>query len=176
MALNYLDLDQQTRIYMAEEIQFDKAHNNFYVSNYLSPEGKEQWPTLLEESVQHDDNWLEREIINRRLLAEFYPKRKPNSMEMTQARVPRTAAQTLAEGEFNRLYARGLCARVISEGGNSVEAYRARHSENPRPESERIIGQKFIPQDIIQDLRSKPGVDTAIGIPPGPNSGISIKK
>ncbi|HGG8857473.1 TPA: hypothetical protein ACTYSE_000689 [Enterobacter roggenkampii] len=176
MALNYLDLDQQTRIHMAEEIQFDKDHNNFYLSNYLSPEGKAQWPALLEESVQHDDHWLESEIINRRLLAEFYPKRKPNSMEMTQARVPRTAAQTLAEGEFNRLYARGLCARVISEGGHTVEAYRARHSENPRPESERIIGHKFIPQDIIQDLRSNHGVDTAIGVPPGPNSGISIKK
>lgn len=176
MALNYLDLDEQTRIHMADEIQFDKDHNNFYLSNFLSPKGKEQWPALLEESVQHDDQWLEREIVNRRLLAEFYPKRKPNSTEMTQARVPYTAAQTLAEGEFNRLYARGLCARVIAEGGHTVEAYRARYSVNPRPESELIIGHKFIPQDIIQDLRSNPGIDTAIGIPPGPNSGISIKK
>ena len=76
MALNYLDLVEQTRMHMADEIQFDKDHNNFYLSNFLSPKGKEQWPALLEESVQHDDQWLEREIVNRRLLAEFYPKRK----------------------------------------------------------------------------------------------------
>lgn len=176
MALNYMDLDQDTRRYMAEEIQYDKEHNNFYLSNFLTPEGKRAWPSLLEEAVQYDDQWLESEIINRKLLAQFYPKRKPNSAEMTQAKVPYTAAQTLAEGEFNRLYARGLCARVCSEGGHSVEAYRARHSANPRPESERIIGKQFIAQDIIQDLRSNPGVDTAIGVPPGPNSGISIKK
>ncbi len=176
MALNYMDLDKDTRRYMAEEIQYDKEHNNFYLSNFLTPEGKEAWPSLLEESVQYDDQWLENEIINRNLLAQFYPKRKPNSTEMTQAKVPYTAAKTLAEGEFNRLYARGLCARVSSEGGHSVEAYRARHSTSPRQESERIIGQKFLPQDILQDLRTNPGVDAAIGVPPGPNSGISIKK
>jgi len=175
MPLNYIDLDDSTKKYMLKEIEFDKESNGFYLSNYLTTQGKEVWPSLLEEASQHDDAWLEQQILGRRLLATHYPRRKPNSTEMTQAKVPHTAAQTLAEGEFNRLYARGLSSRAKAEGIEFVEAYRARHSENPRPESQAIIGKKFKPEEILEDLRNNKGVDTALGVPPGPNSGITIK-
>ena len=160
---------------MLKEIEFDKINNSFYLSNYLTVQGKSAWPSLLEEASQHDNAWLEKEILNRGLLATHYPRRKPNSTEMTQAKVPHTAAQTLAEGEFNRLYARGLSSRAKTEGIEFVEAYRARHSENLRPESQAIVGKKFKPEAILKDLRNNPGVDTALGVPPGPNSGITIK-
>lgn len=175
MALNYLDLNNETRKFMMDEIQYDKEQDNFYRSNYLTPQGKEQWPSLLEESIAHDDAWLEEQITRRGLLAQFHTRKKPTG-GTTQAKVPVTAAATLAEGEFNRLYARGLCARVIAEGGQTVEAYRARASVNPRPESQAIIGRTFIARDIIHDLRTNPGVDSTLGVPPGPNSGISVKK
>ncbi|MEI7252431.1 hypothetical protein [Pectobacterium versatile] len=175
MSLNYIDLDDSTKKFMLKEIEFDKENNSFYLSNFLTVQGKTVWPSLLEEASQHDDAWLEQEILNRRLLATHYPRRKPNSTEMTQAKVPHNAAQTLAEGEFNRLYARGLSSRAKAEGIEFVEAYRARHSENPRPESQAIIGKKFRPEEILEDLRNNPGVDTALGVPPGPNSGITIK-
>jgi hypothetical protein len=93
-----------------------------------------------------------------------------------QARVPVTAAQTLAEGEFNRLYVRGLCSLVLSEGGSEIEAYRARYSENPRSASIAIIGRRFSAEKILHDLRLSQGVDSAFGLPAGPNSGISAKK
>ncbi len=175
MSLNYIDLDDSTKEFMLQEIELDKENNSFYLSNYLTAQGKAAWPSLLEEASQQDDLWLEREIINRGLLATHYPRRKPNSTEMIQAKVPHTAAQTLAEGEFNRLYARGLSSRAKAEGIEVVEAYRARHSENPRPESQAIIGKKFRPDEILEDLRNNPGVETALGVPPGPNSGITIK-
>jgi len=41
------------------------------------------------------------------------------SISMT--RMLDNAADTLAEGEFNRFYARGLCAQVLSSGGTEVE-------------------------------------------------------
>ncbi|MBN3218551.1 hypothetical protein [Pectobacterium polaris] len=176
MALNLIDLNDNTRQYMATEIQYDEENNNFYLSNYLSDYGKSVWASLLGESVQYDDEWLENEIKTRGLLAEFYTKKRPNSSELMQARVPVTAAKTLAEGEFNRLYVRGLCAAVASEGNGAVEAYRARDSANPRSESEAIIGRHFSPLDILNDLRSNPGVESALGVPSGPNSGISIKR
>lgn len=171
MALNLIDLNDNTRRYMATEVQYDEENNNFYFSNYLSDYGKSVWASLLGESVQYDDEWLENEIQSRGLLAQFYPKRRPNSSELMQARVPITAAKTLAEGEF-----RGLCAAVASEGGEFVEAYRTRESANPRPESEAIIGKHFAPLEILNDLRSNPGVGSALGVPSGPNSGISIKR
>ncbi|CFB67745.1 hypothetical protein QLL80_004350 [Yersinia enterocolitica] len=174
MALNYMNLDASTREFMKLEIQYDYDHDNFYTSNYLSPEGKKAWPALLSESVDFDDKWLEQEIVKRGLLAQFHTRRTPSG-GTTQAKVPVTAAQTLAEGEFNRLYARGLCSRVVAEGGHSVEAYRARESLHPRPESQAIIGKKFLVRDVIQDLRTNLGVDSSLGVPPGPNSGISVK-
>lgn len=39
MSLNFLDLDDKTRLHMALEIQYDKEHNNFYYSNYLTEYG-----------------------------------------------------------------------------------------------------------------------------------------
>lgn len=175
MALSLLNLDDETRRYMFQEIGIDKERDNFYRSSFLTVRGKQIWPELLEESINHDDHWLEREIQNRGLLEQFYTKRKPNSQALMQARVPVTAAQTLAEGEFNRLYVRGLCARVLAEGGREIEAYRARYSENPRTASIAIIGRRFSAEDILHDLRANQGVDTAFGLPPGPNSGISAK-
>lgn len=176
MALNLLDLDDETRRFMLQEIQLDKETDNFYRSSFLTAQGKNVWVTLLEESVSHDDVWLEQAIQSRGLLEKFYTKRKPNSQALMQARVPVTAAQTLAEGEFNRLYVRGLCSRVLSEDGREIEAYRARHSENPRTASIAIIGQRFSAEQILNDLRSSQGVDSAFGLPAGPNSGISAKR
>lgn len=175
MGLSYANLDDVTRGYMSEEIEYDRENQNFYLSSFLTAHGKSEWPSLLAEAVQHSDDWLANEIQRRELLASHYPRRKAGSTEMTMVRVPVTAAQTMAEGEFNRLYARGLCARAIVEHIVSVEVYRARYSANPREESERIIGTKFLPQDILQDLRTHPGIESALRVPGGPNSGISIK-
>jgi hypothetical protein len=89
--------------------------------------------------------------------------------------VPYTAAETLAEGEFNRLYARGLCIRAIRENITEVEVYRGKTVMHPRSESEFLIGRRFSPTELLNDLRNSKGVEPALGIPPGPNSGITIK-
>ena len=90
------------------------------------------------------------------------------------ARVPYTAPMTLAEGEFNRFYLRGACLRAASEvSRNMIEIYRARPSVNPRPQSEALIGTRLDPTILLSDLRDHIGVDTALRLPPGPNSGLS---
>jgi hypothetical protein len=55
-------------------------------------------------------------------------------------RVPVNAPETLAEGEFNRFYARGLCRRAIDDVIEDVIIYRAKAVTSPRPESEAKIG------------------------------------
>lgn len=174
MSLNYIDLDDLTKKFMLKEIEFDKENNGFYLSNFLNVQVKTVSPSLLEESSQHNDAWLEQEILNRGLLATHYSKRKPKSTDMTQAKVPHTAAQTLAEGEFNRLYARDLSSRAKAEEIEFVEAYRVKYSENPRPESQAVIGKKFRLEEIFEDLCNNPGVETSLGVL-GTNSGITIK-
>ena len=90
------------------------------------------------------------------------------------AAVPSDAHTTLAEGEFNRFYLRAICLKAL-EIGAEIEVYRAKSVRNPRPESEAMIGKRLDPNELLQDLRENIGVDTALGLPQGPNSGLSGK-
>lgn len=101
-------------------------------------------------------------------------RRKPKG-GVTTARVPVTAAETLAEGEFNRFYARGLCRRALEDSIRELIVYRAKEVRNPRPESVAMIGRRVDPTALLGDLRTHPGVEPALGLPPGPNSGLSVR-
>jgi hypothetical protein len=87
-----------------------------------------------------------------------------------------TAAQTMAEGEFNRYYARGVCIRALAETGSdaTVTVYRARESANARSASVALIGTTPSAAALLEDLRTHIGMDTALRLPPGPNSGLSV--
>jgi len=89
--------------------------------------------------------------------------------------LPFDANVTLCEGEFNRFYMRGTCLKAIEKGDNSVIAYRARHSNEPRPESVKIENTKLDVIQLLMDLRIYPGFEKALKLPPGPNSGMSVK-
>lgn len=91
------------------------------------------------------------------------------------AKVPVTAPDTLAEGEFNRFYARGLCARAIADGIPDVEVYRGKQVQRPRPESQSKIGNRINVKALLEDLRKSQGVEPALGLPPGPNSGLTVR-
>ena len=106
------------------------------------------------------------------LFVDRYEKKTPRG-GITIAAVPHTAPTTFAEGEFNRYYLRGLCARLIAEGSGQIEIYRARSSAQARTASEAMIGAILDPAALLADLRANMGVDTALGLPPGPNSGLS---
>ena len=94
---------------------------------------------------------------------------------MTTARVPYNAAEVLAESEFNRYYVRGLCRRATANSIPRLEVYRAKHVVEPRPESQAKIGLLVDPEVVLLDVRASIGVEAALGIPPGPGSGISIR-
>lgn len=174
MSLNYRNLDQPTRVQMVAEIDADIGSDKLYVSPRLTDEGVQQWPGLLREAAQaHSDAWLAAELRSRGLLRSHEERRKPKG-GTTIAQVPATAADTLSEGEFNRFYVRGLCLRAMNDNVANVVAYRARHSDNPRPESEAIIGRAFSTSALLNDLRQSSGVEPALGLPPGPNSGLSV--
>lgn len=113
------------------------------------------------------------------LLKTTEQRRKPKG-GFTTADVPWTAADTLAEGEFNRFYARGLCRRARAEGvavgrAVTVQVYRAKQVEKPREASEKLLGQSLDPDRLLADLRGSIGVDPALGLPAGPNSGLSVR-
>ena len=175
MALKYLNLDEHTRAFMVEEIDADITNNSTYISPRLTPDGRDSWPDLIRTAaLRYDDSWLANQLRGTGRLADTEQRRK-KSGGYTTAQVPHTAPDTLAEGEFNRYYARGLCRRAIDERLDNVVVYRAKEVTVPRRESEAKIGAEYDPATILADLRGAIGVEPALGIPPGPNSGLTLK-
>lgn len=175
MPLHLLNLDERVRRHMLSEIESDIAKGTLYLSPRLSPRGRQEYTDLLKQAaIGYDDVWLARSLrINGCINAEEQ-RRKPKG-GYTIARVPMTAPDTLAEGEFNRFYVRGLCLRAIEDGVVELIVYRAKQVMNPRRESEMMIGARVEVRLLLQDIRTHPRVDTALRLPPGPNSGLSVR-
>jgi hypothetical protein len=85
-----------------------------------------------------------------------------------------TAADTLSEGEFNRYYIRALCRRAIQDHIPFVVVYRAKPVVTPRPQSAEALETTLDPEVLLEDLRTHPGEASKLGVPGGPNSGLSI--
>ena len=174
MGLNYLHLDERTRRFMLDELEHDVTSGKLYVSPRLSPSGVTRYPDLLRQTfATYNDDWLAAQLGAPGIL-NIYEMRTRNGKTF-QAKVPVTAGETLAEGEFNRFYMRGLCQVGREDGKPIVVVYRAKQVAQPRAESETLIGQEFHVETLLVDLQTSQYCDAALGLPPGPNSGLSIR-
>ncbi|MBZ9871877.1 hypothetical protein LB542_13545 [Mesorhizobium sp. BR1-1-9] len=173
MGLQYENLDQRTRALMVEEIDIDVADGSIYISNYLNEAGGRIWSDLLRAASQSEtDDALANALRANRSFKQQVERRKPKG-GYTMVAVPVTAAQTLAESQFNMYYMRAL-ARRAREEGKRLTVYRAKAVENPRSESERMIGTDLDPAEVLRVLRETRGVEPSINIPM-PNSGLTAR-
>jgi hypothetical protein len=172
--LTLLSLDAETRKYMLDEMELDQGERKLYLSDRLAPRAREKYPDLLREAITtHNEDWLASQLrLHGGTNAMESYTRNGKSFER---QVPVNAIETLAEGEFNRYYLRGLCRRAVANREGPVVIYRAKSVSQPRAESERKIGTTVEPESLLRDLREHIGVDLALGLPPGPNSGLSAK-
>ena len=176
MALKYENLDETTRSHMLCEVDLDISRDNIYMSPRLNGLGEENFVSLLKEAItHHDDAWLAKQLRSRNYMKEYEQRRKRGGGGTTNAKVPVNAPDMLSEGEFNRYYVRGLCIRVIEENMDEVEVYRGKEVNRPRPESQAKLGKKLPAKALLEDLRESVGVDTVLGLPAGPNSGLTIR-
>src|SRR5688572_14210878 len=175
MGIRYRHLDEITRTYMVAEFERDAADRSLYLSDRLTAEGVRLWPQLLSRALESaNDVWLAGQLRGLRLLKSHEQKRKRKGIGFTMARLPYTAADTLAEMEFNCLYIRGLCARAIAEGMPFVIVERGKWVEEPRPASEERIGSHVPPAELLESLRQSKSLKPSMGILGGPNSGITV--
>lgn len=169
MSIQFVELEREharmVRVHMVNEVFRDTAAGGPYGSCRLNFVGLQAWPMLLLEAVRnYDDAWLERQLIARGLLLTHRNGR----------RVPVNAAQMLAEGEFNRMYCRAVCLLAI-ELGELVRVYRGKRVQEPRRQSQTLIGQTLDPRPVLETLRATVSEDLRQGVPAGPNSGITIE-
>ncbi len=175
MALQLINLDERTRAFMGEELQRDVDNGSLYISSRLTDAGRARWPDILREAIEHgDETSLATGLRSAGYLNATEQRRKPSG-GFTSVQVSVTAPDTLAEGEFNRFYIRGVCRCAIADAIPTVMVYRAKAVERPRAESEAKIGIHVASRRLLDDLRTSQGIDTALGLPAGPNSGLSVR-
>ena len=169
---NLINLED-VREEMKSEIKSDIDNGILYISDNLNSEGKSLYPEKLLQAAESSEiegfiNSLGMDYFN-----SHYERRKPKG-GFTQAKMPYNANTMLCEGEFNRFYIRAVCIKAMSVGQQYVTAYRARPSNSPRAESLEIESKQFNAEVLLKDLRANIGINTALGLPPGPNSGMSV--
>ena len=173
MGLKYEDLEV-ARAFMLEEIEMDIKSEKIHLSSYLTQSGQGNWPDLLRSAAQNgNDNSLAKAVTG--MFSARIQKRKPKGFGYIWATAPYNANEVLAESEFNRYFCRGLSRHAINEYIPRLEVYRAKQVAQPRPESVQKIGLLVEPGTILIDLRVSQGVEPALGIPPGPGSGITLR-
>lgn len=175
MGLAYANLDETTRKYMLEEIDLDVANNDLYLGRRLTEKGRTRWLSLLKESsTSQNDDWLAARQKSEGLI-KSKETRSLKGGKVIEVDVPITAAEILAEGEFNRFYIRALCRRAVESGLSKLLVYRAKDVQNPRPSSEALIGTMIDANALLTDLRVHQGEEPALKMPGGPNSGLSVR-
>ena len=174
MPFMFADLDERTRQLMVLELQQDVDQSRVYQSPRLTQEGLDAFPTLLLNACTRGDDVSLATALSRPGVLKSHEISHSRTGKEFVKEVPINAAETLAEGEFNRLYARALCRRAI-EDSLTLVVYRAKQVAVPRTASKALIGQSFDPTQLLADLLAHPGVEPALGLPPGPNSGLSVR-
>ncbi len=145
------DLDEKTRKYMLEAIDDADRIGNIYYSTRFNEAGRREWLGLLKEAAQaHDEKWLAEQVETNGLMRELEGGRTPRGAYTVKHIPGPAAADTLAEGQFNRFYMLGLSRRARAEGIPELEVYRARQTAAPRPQSKRLVGRR-IPVDQVED-------------------------
>jgi hypothetical protein len=170
---NFENLDETTRAAMLEAIEEAERSNNVYYSARFNEAGNKQWLPLLRQAArEHNEHWLAYQLEANALMKDFEGAHKPTG-GYTIKHVPHTAAETMAEGQFNRFYILGLCKRARAEGFSDLVVYRARESADPRLESETLIGARLSVDEIESQLKETRASFKSQLVKP--NSGISVK-
>lgn len=172
MPLQYLNLDTETRGFMAEELAISVEAGKIYLSNYLTDNGKQDWLPLLSAACESGtDIILGNELRQNNRLKIKALRKKPRSEEMVEYDVPFTAHETLAEGQFNRLYIRAMCRRALKNGQTTVRVYRAAEREKERQASIALVDTDIDATELLAKLRDALDFNTGF---PEPNTGLCV--
>jgi hypothetical protein len=168
VALRYENLDDKTRAYMLAEYDMDSATGRVYVCKRLSDEGRRAFPALLRQAIaEHDDAWLSGRLRALTLVTTYSGTGPLGIGEQ----VP----EIIAEGEFNRYYMRGLCARAVHEGVEQLQVYRAKVVATRKTSLLQHIGQMVSPAKILAEFHTAHRSDPALASPYGADTGLSMR-
>ncbi|MCK4817033.1 hypothetical protein KA005_14785 [bacterium] len=170
---NFIDLDEITRKFMIEEIELANSTGHIYYSKRFNKPSDPEWLSLLKQAASsYNEHWLAYQIESKGMMKGIEGSRTPSG-GYTIKHVPHTAAETMAEGQFNRFYILALCRRVQEENGIRLVVYRAKERASHRLESDSIIGSEKDTEQLLTELRD---MQSSLGhLLLKPNSGLSLR-
>ena len=172
MKFNYRKLDARTRILMEAEIDTAEKSKNLYFSTRFNTVGNQGWVSWLRSAAKrHDEHWLAYQLEIAVAMKDFETRKKPKG-GYAIAHVPDTAAETFADGQFNRFYVAAICRRTLEDKNTHVQIYRAKHRGEPRVESRALEGTSVGADGLLLEMRNKDLSLTCKLLKP--NSGLSV--
>ena len=159
---------------MVDEVDLDVADGTLFLNAMLTPQGMADWPVLLRLACERgNDVELAYELRSNQRMEQEWRRAKVNGGEYNVA-VSNSAMAKIADSEFNNFYVRGLCLRALKDGRSGLLVYRAARVETPRPGSNAMIGSMVAPGLLLDRMRKLKSLEPALGLPPKPNSGLSL--
>ncbi len=173
MARHYAHLNSKTRGLMLRELALDIPTTGLYLSPWLNGSGRATWAPLLMAAISdHDEAWLAKRIRVLELLEVHECSSKPGKIQRTK--VPCTAAEALAQVEFNRYYCRAVCLLAMTQGTNQVEVCRDKVLNTDSQQSEADASRPLDAERLLEDLREF-RLRQDLGVPGGPGSGLTLR-
>ena len=170
---DFKNLDETTRKYMLEAIEEAEEANNIYFSPRFNDEGRTLWLSLLKEAAEeYNEHWLAFQLDENELMSGVEVAKK-HTGGYSIKHVPTTAAETLAEGQFNRFYMLALANRAHAEKLPYLQIYRAKERTDPRPESEELVGRRVSVDEVEAQLEKLERSLKSWLL--RPNSGLSLR-
>lgn len=165
---------------MLEEFQAEERSGNPYRSSRLSSLGIKTFPVEMEKAIRKGDE----ESLARALSQPTYWQPSETYVRggstHTRRITPVKAAEFLAYTEFNTWYVRGFARRLIEEGEEFCQVYRAAPAWQPRGECLQHEGKTYKVQRIYDGHRARywppPGNPNTLSIPVGTNCHHSIRR
>jgi hypothetical protein len=158
MAMQFEELDEITARFMLQHFEAEQASADPYLGKILSPDGRAAFPDLMREAIRQRTEVV---LIGQLTRPEYWNSTEPYERKgilRERAVNVMQAAERLGMTEFNTWYVRGLAARLLDEGVESCQAYRAAYDGHRA---------RYWPE---------PGDPDAISIPFGPGCHHTIRR
>jgi hypothetical protein len=178
---SFEELDDMTRRSMLEEFRAEQASSSpppFRPAN-LTPEGGAVFAEIMQRALLGgDEQTLAYELAQPSYWNTVTMAMRKGKLVPVHHKVS-DLARTLADNEFNTWYVRGLSRRLMDEGVEECEVYRAGPAYQRRVECTDLEGRRFSVREIYAGHRAKyHPVDnpSAFSIPVGVNCHHSIRR
>lgn len=163
------DLDEQTRLNMISELEFDIRTGLFYEPLSMTTSGMMPYKRLLKECFEKGTP----ETLQQKLTSSFFREKDRNGRKISS-----NIRETIAFSDFNRYYVRALLLRALSED-KKLCVYRAKQVMNERKESRLTVNKVYFDKrsigQILELFRDYRKLFSSKHELLQPNSGLSLR-